>query len=219
VENPAAFKHALGKALLVRQAAAIKAVYPEFAQSQFVKLADELEGLELKSRVRRIRDELHRFLPPSYPQALKILLASTKSGKLSGFDLWPYSDFIQTFGLDHVDLSLKALRQMTSLFSSEFAIRPFLLKHPAITLKFLKQSMTDSSMDIRRWTSEGSRPRLPWGEKLGPFIHDPSPTLPILESLKYDAELYVRKSVSNHLNDIAKDHPQRVLELLKRWQK
>ena len=37
--------------------------------------------------------------------------------------------------------------------------------------------------------------------------------------LKHDEALYVRKSVSNHLNDISKDHPELVVKTLKRWAK
>jgi hypothetical protein len=48
-------------------------------------------------------------------------------------------------------------------------------------------------------------------------MHNPEPTLALLEQLKNDPVLYVRKSVANHLNDIAKDHPERMLEVAARW--
>ncbi|MBC7370918.1 MAG: DNA alkylation repair protein [Bdellovibrionaceae bacterium] len=219
VENPNAFKYWISEALIKRMGKSIAAVYPQFDQKLFLKCATRLGPLELKDRVRMIREQLHDILPAQYPQALKILLASVRLKSLSGFDLWPYSDFVQTYGLVNVELSLKALREMNMVFSSEFAVRPFILQHPKTTMDFLLANADDSSVDVRRWTSEGTRPRLPWGEKLGPFIADPTPTLPILEKLKFDEELYVRKSVSNHLNDIAKDHPEVVLRLLARWSK
>src|SRR5690606_8616670 len=56
----------------------------------------------------------------------------------------------------------------------------------------------------------GSRPRLPWGLQLKALIADPSPTEPILRALVDDPSEYVRRSVANHLNDIAKDHPARI---------
>jgi hypothetical protein len=43
--------------------------------------------------------------------------------------------------------------------------------------------------------------------QLKALIADPSPTLPLLEVLQDDESEYVRRSVANHLNDIAKDHP------------
>jgi hypothetical protein len=49
------------------------------------------------------------------------------------------------------------------------------------------------------------------------FKKDPSPIFPILEILKADREDYVRRSVANNLNDISKDHPEKVIELVKRW--
>ena len=47
--------------------------------------------------------------------------------------------------------------------------------------------------------------------RLADPVH-PGPTLALLEKLKDDPSEYVRRSVSNHLNDIAKDHPRLVVE-------
>jgi 3-methyladenine DNA glycosylase AlkC len=49
------------------------------------------------------------------------------------------------------------------------------------------------------------------------FIQDPRPVLPILEAFKDDADLHVRRSVANHLGDIAQDHPRLVFEICERW--
>ncbi len=208
-------KDLFGDELLGRISKSLARAHPSFDPAAVRDLLPELEGLEMKARVRRIREELHRQLPADYPRALRILLASVRDGLLEGFDLWPYSDFVQTYGLEDAALSLEALRTLTPHFSSEFAVRPFLRAHPARTLAYLKRCARDRDVDVRRWASEGSRPRLPWGERLHDFVRDPRPTLALLEPLKFDEELYVRKSVSNHLNDIAKDHP----DALKRWQK
>jgi 3-methyladenine DNA glycosylase AlkC len=148
---------------------------------------------------------------------VSFLLKSLKKGDLKGFDLWPYADFIQTYGLKHAQKSLNALYEITQLFTSEFAIRPFLKQHTHESLAYLLNCAHDANVHVRRWSSEGSRPRLPWGERLDPFIDNPQLTLPILEVLKFDDELYVRKSVANHLNDMAKDHPLFVVKILKKW--
>ncbi len=50
-------------------------------------------------------------------------------------------------------------------------------------------------------------------------MEDPSPMLPILKALRDDKEEYVRRSVANHLNDIAKDHPDLVADLAHDWMK
>ncbi len=215
--NPNALKHLIGPSLLKQLASKIGAVDPSFDQKRFLAIERELLTLELKPRVRLVREALRSELPSDFSHALKILLASVTDGTVTGFGLWPVSDFIQTYGLNHAQLSLDALKQLTPLFSSEFAIRPFLRLFPEKTLQFLKQCALSPNVDLRRWASEGTRPRLPWGERLQAFIQDPAPTLAILELLKFDPELYVRKSVANHLNDIAKDHPKRVIEVLMRW--
>ena len=61
------------------------------------------------------------------------------------------------------------------------------------------------------------RTRLRWGKKLHQLIADPKPVLPILEALKDDPELYVRRSVANNLNDLSKDHPGLVIVRCGEW--
>ena len=49
------------------------------------------------------------------------------------------------------------------------------------------------------------------------FAKDPQTTLTLLELLKDDSELYVRRSVANHLGDLLKDHPEVVYTCCDRW--
>ena len=70
---------------------------------------------------------------------------------------------------------------------------------------------------VRRLSSEGCRPALPWGVALARFKTDPTPILPILEQLKTDSSEYVRKSVANNINDISKTRPDIVVRLVKDW--
>jgi 3-methyladenine DNA glycosylase AlkC len=218
-ENDQALKHLFGAEILKRIAHAISAHHSTFDRKHFLQLMPLLSPLEMKPRVRFLRDELKKQLPEDYTKAVRILVQSAKSGKLDGFDLWPLTEFIQTYGLDHLDLSLQALKELTKVFTSEWAVRPFIKRHPRQTLRYLLQCAQNNDVHVRRWASEGTRPRLPWGERLQDFVRDPSPTLPILEKLKFDEELYVRKSVANHLNDIAKDHPDLVVKILTKWKK
>jgi 3-methyladenine DNA glycosylase AlkC len=218
-DQETAFKNWINTALLQRMARAIVQVHPAFNQKRFLSIAAQLEPLELKARVRLVRDQLKLELPGDYPSALQILLKSIEGKQLKSFDLWPYTEFVQTYGLNHRSLSLNALSKFTQLFTSEFAVRPFLRVAEKETLAYLKKCATSKNVHLRRWASEGSRPRLPWGERLDAFISEPKKTLPILEILKNDPELYVRKSVANHLNDISKDHPAFVIEVLERWLK
>ncbi len=216
-ENPNAFKHFINADVVERIADSISSVAKEFPKTKFKNVVKELPPLELKARVLLISQRLHQHLPPHFPQAVDVLLKSLKKNSLKGFDLWPYTHYVQTQGTDHLKISLDALRTMTLLFTSEFAVRPFLKIQTEKSLAYLIKCAKDENVHVRRWSSEGSRPRLPWGERLDIFIKQPQLTLPILELLKYDEELYVRKSVANHLNDIAKDNPQVVLKCLARW--
>lgn len=185
-----------------------------------------LEPLELKQRADLIAENLAKFLPDDYPKALDILvrsfgpeLGNTSLEGFSSFFYMPHSNFVAYHGLDHFELSMKALYEITKRFTSEFSIRPFLMKHPTQTLEKLHQWTTDPNQHVRRLVSEGSRPRLPWASRLPDFQKDPGPVIELLEKLKADPELYVRRSVANNLNDIAKDHPERVVSLLGDWSK
>ena len=97
------------------------------------------------------------------------------------------------------------------------AVRPFLERDPEGTLAVMLQWTRDDNEHVRRLASEGCRPRLPWAPALPAFKEDPEPLLPILEALKDDPAEYVRRSVANNLNDISKDHPDRVLDIAAAW--
>ncbi len=217
-ENPKALKHIFNLKLLQKYAIEIKRVYPSFSETEFLQIAKPMLKLEMKGRVQLIRDRLKTSLPSDYLKSLKILLNSLDQSRLSGFELWPMTEFVQTYGLDHIKPSLLALKKMTVLFTAEWAIRPFIKNDVHGTLKFLEPLTFDSNEHIRRWVSEGTRPRLPWGERLHLFIEKPLLSLPLISNLKFDTSLYVQKSVANHLNDIAKDHPLLVVKTLQNWQ-
>lgn len=219
MENESAFKHIYNEKLLIQIAEAMAKTYPDFDKKSFIRIKTKMLKLEMKDRVRLIRDTLFELLPSDYEVSLDILLSAVTTAKLSGFSLWPFTEFVQTYGHDHQKKSFAALTDLTKLFTSEWAIRPFIIKDTESSLEFLLRCAKDDNHHLRRFASEGSRPRLPWGERLQVFIDKPHLTLPILDQLKFDSELYVRKSVANHLNDIAKDHPDLVIKTLSSWKK
>jgi len=195
----------------------IHAAHSSFNVSAFTRavLSSDWPALELKQRMRRISTRLHEFLPLSYQRQLAVL--SQAAPGFGGFEGMFFPDFVEQFGLDHLEDSLQALERFTQFSSSEFAIRPFLLRHPQRTLEQLGQWANHPNEQVRRLASEGCRPRLPWAMALPEFQRDPSPILPILKQLKADPSEFVRRSVANNLNDIAKDHPDLVLRLGKMW--
>ncbi|OGG96236.1 MAG: hypothetical protein A2508_03905 [Candidatus Lambdaproteobacteria bacterium RIFOXYD12_FULL_49_8] len=184
----------------------------------------KLAALNFGERAQLIRESLHEFLPQAYPEALAIILKAlppelTRSELLGmdNFIIWPLAQFVSSYGINHFELSMGALYQMTRCFSAEGDIRFFIEKYPQETLARLAEWAKDPNVHVRRLVSEGTRPRLPLCRALPAFKKDPSPILPLLEVLKNDPELYVRRSVANNLNDIAKDNPEVVVALLSRW--
>jgi len=198
-------------------AADLAALSPAFDSTAF--LDHTLTGLasrELMDRMRRTSTGVALALPIPYREQLDVLraLAPRIGHSFIGIFL---SDFVAQHGLDDTAASLDALRFFTRFGSAEFAIRPFIERDPSGTLAILETWARDADEHLRRLASEGSRPRLPWGARLQFLVADPSPTLPILTALRADPSLYVRKSVANHLNDIAKDHPEAALDLVSTW--
>ena len=215
-------------AQLVEQIAdRIAVVHPAFDQDAFVRaVLAELDHLELKQRFAWIADKLREFLPGDYPTALEILLRilDDADGRFepiedAGFRLLPIPTFVYRHGLDHLEESLDAMPVITRQTSCEGAIRPFIIRYPGATLARLHQWALDDNEHVRRLVSEGSRPRLPWWPQLTDLIADPAPSLALLECLKDDPSLYVRRSVANHLNDIGKDHPELLLARMEAWSK
>jgi 3-methyladenine DNA glycosylase AlkC len=194
-----------------------EAVWPGFDQKRFMKLATAgLDELGIMQRMRQTAVSLHETLPEDFPRALPILeKLAPRIGH--GFAAITLSEFVALYGQKHFDLALDALKFFTRFGSSEFAVRHFLVADFDRTIAVMRKWAEDDNEHVRRLASEGSRPRLPWSFQLKNLIVDPSPTEPILERLKADPSLYVRKSVANHLNDIGKDHPDLLIERLSDW--
>jgi 3-methyladenine DNA glycosylase AlkC len=219
------FKNMINEKVAAQIAKAIARNYPEFNQKSFLKgVANELGPLELKDRVIFLAKRLKEYLPENSKMALKIIGGAAKQNDLdevgvSGFAAWPLSEYVSRFGLEEFDLSMGILKEITKIFTAEFAVRAFFLHDEKRTLTYFQKWVSDSNEHVRRLVSEGSRPLLPWGQKLPGFVANPLVTWDLLEKLKNDEAEYVRKSVANHLNDHSKNHPDLVVEKLLKWQK
>ncbi len=201
-------------------AMAIQKVYKKFPVDDFLKstMDETWDRLELKARMRKISTNLGIYLPSEYPEALHIL-DQVVAECSSGFFGILFPDFVEVYGQDESnwDLSISALERYTEYSSSEFAVRPFIINHEERMMAQMYAWSKHENKHVRRLASEGSRPQLPWGQALVKYKKDPTPVLPILEQLKNDSSLYVRKSVANNLNDISKTHPDLVVKLAKEW--
>lgn len=211
----------------------IARVHPRFDATAFRRAAREgLASLGIMQRGRHLARALRSHLPEHYEDAVAVLLRSltpplsgTEFNGLAVFFYLPHVAFVELHGLDPAynggrdpfETSMRAQYELTRRFSAEFSMRPFLIQWPARTLERLLAWTRDPDPHIRRLCSEGARPRLPWAARIPAFIKDPRPVLPLLEALKDDPSLYVRRSVANHVGDIAKDHPALAFRLCERW--
>jgi len=198
-----------------------------FDRSSFEKpIQKDLKKLELKERAQLIADHLHRVLPDNHKKRRHILRAilhpedmeqTSDQHGISGWGMMPLTMVIGQHGIDDFEESLILLKDMTRRFTSEFGVRYFLLADQNRALKIMSSWTNDKNYHVRRLVSEGTRPRLPWAMQLPELIKDPAPMLPLLAALRDDKEEYVRRSVANHLNDIAKDHPDLIANLAVEW--
>jgi len=214
---PEPLKNLYNKSFFISLNAAMCQAYPPFNKTKFNALIFDKnwEAKELKQRMRHITESLHQCLP-DYEQAIPILKAA--SSKFSNtFTHMFFPEYAELYGMEHYDISMGALEYFTRYSSSEFAIRPFIIKYPKETMQHMQVWANHDNEHVRRLASEGCRPRLPWAMQLPAFVQEPSPVLEILETLKHDESLYVRRSVANNLNDIAKDHPKTVVDVAKSW--
>jgi len=189
-----------------------------------------LAVLELKQRCDQIYRALCTSLPQDFPRAAKVIQASlhpacdgnaqrlgvTEEG-IQGWMIMPLAEYAGRECGGHWPLGLELLKEMTMRFTSEFGIRHLWRERPQEVMAVVATWTAHENEHVRRLVSEGARPRLPWGMQLPAFIADPRATLPLLEALRDDPSPYVRKSVANHLNDIARDHPQVALEVARHW--
>lgn len=210
-------KFMYNQSLLANFATILQRVYSSFDQNRFLRRVfdDVWEQRELKDRMHHVADCLQKELPQDYAEAIAIL--SKVAPECRGFPYMFFPDFVERHGLAHEEESLQALELFTQYSSSEFAIRPFIVQNTEGVIARMIAWAEHENEHIRRLASEGCRPRLPWAMALPAFQRDPSPILPILEILKQDESEYVRRSVANNLNDIAKDHPDLIIRIASAW--
>jgi 3-methyladenine DNA glycosylase AlkC len=205
----------------------IQRVYSSFNTAEFVReVVAKFPELELKARITWIAERLKHFLPEDYEQAVRLMLRALpppnnpelSDGDFGDFIYAPYGEYVARYGCTekHLHFSLEALREITQRFSAEDAIRYFINAFPQETLHALRKWSKASHYHVRRLASEGTRPKLPWSQKINIPITAP---LPILDNLFFDRTRFVTRSVANHINDISKIDPELALNTLARWKK
>jgi 3-methyladenine DNA glycosylase AlkC len=220
-----ALKHFFDERDVRAIASELARAHAPFMAADFVSLCvDGLGALGLTQRAWRIANAMRATLPEPFPAAADVLvrslgpeLVSTEKLGMAPFRYLPHVYFVQAHGLEHFGVAMQAQYELTKRFSAESSIRPYLVRYPEKTLAQLFEWTRDDNPHVRRLVSEGTRPRLPWAPRLAMFQRDPARVLELLERLKDDPVRYVQRSVANNLNDVAKDHPDRVIAICGRW--
>ncbi len=198
-------------------------VIPNFDTRKFMTaiLPPSFINMEWKERMHHTTEVLHQFMPSAFAESAAIMVPIVNQLKNDGFggglEFMFLPEYIAKYGIEDFENSVIALEFLTQFISAEFAVRPFLLTYGNRWLDEMLRMSTNENHHVRRFASEGSRPRLPWGAAIPALKLDPTPLLPILENLKNDPSEYVRRSVANNLNDITKDNPSVVIDVAKRW--
>lgn len=225
MEQPTKLKDWYGVNLAELLAEKVKTVHQEFDNKAFIRsIKKAYEPLELRDRERLISSKLKEYLPEDYPTALEILIAilgpenPNETGMFKNY-WWigPIAHFVQVNGLEHYDLSMNAIYEITKRNTGEFAVRPYIVAKPKAALKYMKRWAKDKNFHPRRLASEGLRPKLPWAQKLTVFLDAAEPVMEILSLLKKDTSKFVQKSVANHMNDMLKEQPEFAFQILEEW--
>ena len=219
------FKEWMDAAAVGRIADMLAAARPGWDAPAFVAAAtDGLTELELKDRIRHVAAALRRHLAEAWPEAVAHMLDALPpplppDGETlaDSFDVWPFCQVVEEHGVDDFDTSVPALAEMTRRWTSEGAVRPFIERYPERMFAILTRWAASDDAHLRRLASEGTRTRLPWAGRLRDLQADPAPVFALLEPLKDDPSLYVRRSVANNLNDLSKDHAALVTATAQRW--
>lgn len=213
-------KHLIGPHTARDTADAVARAWAQFDRDAcLADILPVIDTLELMQRGQCIADALHRHLPENFEEAAAILHACLPAPDRDGLSSWAllsFNQYVAAHGRGHLETALALLKALTPHFTAEFGIRPFIAYEQDKALTTISRWVDDPNHHVRRLASEGTRPRLPWAMRLPALVRDPSPILPILEALIDDGEDYVRRSVANSLNDIAKDHPDLVAEFVER---
>ncbi|MEZ4725001.1 MAG: DNA alkylation repair protein [Candidatus Kapaibacterium sp.] len=220
-------KYWFDKDLAIMLSDKICEVKPDFNRKDFVNNVDRgVVELELKDRVELMADELYKELGEDYTSGIRTLMKivgpenPNETGMFTEYYwLMPIAKYIEKYGLDDFDISMKAIEDITKRNTGEYAIRPYIVAHPEKAISVMHEWSKNENFHIRRLSCEGLRPRLPWAKKLDMFIENPNKIIPILENLKDDKVKYVQNSVANCINDILKDNLEIGLALIESWSK
>jgi 3-methyladenine DNA glycosylase AlkC len=215
-----AFKNQINKETVSLVADDLFKIHREFDKASFISEANKgLNRLELKDRIRKISKQIDLHSNTDQKKVLKSLHKILQRTELRGFQLWPYSQYIEDFGIKNPEMSLQCIYWLTKKFTGEFAIRSFLSEEPHLTYEFLNVWVRDTDEHPRRLVSEGTRPFLPWGKNINNYQKLIPKNLALLRKLSQDPSRYVQTSLANHINDLSRIDKDLSIKLINSWKK
>ena len=202
-------------------------IVDDFDSKSFVNKTNKLlTPLELKDRVKVIGQALFDYIPGGYKETLSVLheiLGPENENDFGTFNdffwIWPISSVVEQFGFEYKKESLGLIYEITKRGTGEFAIRQFIQDDPKGMLVVMEEWSKDKNFHVRRLSSEGWRPLLPWAKKIDAFIENPKPIAKILKTLNKDSSRYVQTSVANHMGDLLKVNYEFAMPELLKWSK
>lgn len=216
-----AFDEFIGRDSVAGLLAVLTGVRPGREWSALERVHESLPGHALKARSDLVAAALVADAR-DYAVAADAYRAALADPDFRGWPLWPVTESAVTLALadgsaSAFDDALRLLSELTHRLTSEFAIRRLLSADLDRAIVAVRTWTESPDEHVRRLASEGTRPYLPWAIRVPELLTRSRDLVPVLESLRDDESDYVRRSVANHLNDIARHDPALVVEVLGRW--
>ena len=193
--------------------------------SRFTHLAGsagQVDGLSLRERTDLLSRALLADLPGKYAGTAPIFRRALDDANFTGWMIWPVTETAVTLALASTETGdfedcLALLAELTPRLTGEFAIRRLLAADLDRALAVIQGWTAHADWHVRRLASEGTRAYLPWAIRVPEITDRPAATLPILDALYRDPVVDVRRSVANHLNDLARHAPDEVVATAAGW--
>lgn len=182
----------------------------EQLKKQTVNTVNEAIGLGILEFALKNKDEEFVSSLSTHQADLVRCWAAYTVGRNHAFNIKEKLERIQRFASDH-HFGVREICWMT--------VRPDISKNLTESLLILSEWTQHDDENIRRFSSESTRPRGVWCEHILELKQNPGLALEILEPLKSDSSRYVQDSVGNWLNDASKSQPEFVIETCYEWLK
>lgn len=212
--------------LAVNQIELIKHTFPEIGLKETIETITKAIEQEKKpstmSLIKLIGLHLYQYgyQSNSLESTIK-LLSNHQSGTIRC-----YATYLIALNTD-LNISEKLEKSKTLIADKHFgvreivwmALRPEIESNLKESIEIMSEWTNNQDENIRRFTTESTRPRGVWCKHIEALKEHPELALPILNNLKSDTSKYVQDSVGNWLNDASKSQPDFVIELCKKWKK